>query len=108
MDSTRFVIFSAHFFQPIHSPIEQMSVVQQLQFVIKPLAAFRPAILVSKPHPISNIRYIKLAAGDKVDEEWIEIRQKVIQRHHLFWKQNNLDFMEAKQLFFDKRLHELT
>jgi hypothetical protein len=59
----------------------------------------RPLLLVSTPHPLSNIRFIKLQKGNQEDRKWIEYRQQQIHEHHLFWSQNNSAFQEQKEQF---------
>jgi hypothetical protein len=67
----------------------------------KGITAFRPKLLVSIPDPISNLSFIKLnfQSGDKVDKQWINQRQELIHQHHLFWVENNINFIKAKTEF---------
>ncbi len=58
--------------------------------------------LVASPDPISNIRKIRVSrpADEHPDErEWRLRREAMVDWHHRFWTDNNLDFFAAKTAF---------
>jgi hypothetical protein len=80
---------------------------KKLQNPLKSFEIVRPALLVSTPHPLSNIRFLKLQRGTREDQNWIEFRQNQVHQHHLFWAKNNVEFQTKKEAFiasFDKKV----
>lgn len=58
--------------------------------------------LVSSPDPVSNIRRIRVSrpADEHSDErDWRLRREAMVDWHHSFWADNNLDFFRARTAF---------
>ncbi|KAI8921708.1 hypothetical protein BC831DRAFT_476029 [Entophlyctis helioformis] len=81
-----------------------------------------PVLQVSSPHPVSNIRLLRLPASlleqeqqaqqaqqhssdetglplTSADMDWLRVRIAMQERHHAFWTDNNNDFFARKSDF---------
>ncbi|KAL2917167.1 hypothetical protein HK105_203231 [Polyrhizophydium stewartii] len=64
----------------------------------------KPLLQVSTPHPVSNIRLLRLDAataslGSADDVAFLRRRIAAQERHHEFWAANNADFQAQKAAF---------
>ncbi|KAI9029300.1 hypothetical protein DFJ74DRAFT_616721, partial [Hyaloraphidium curvatum] len=66
--------------------------------------------LASSPHPVSNIRRIRVARPPDehpAERDWRLRREAVVEWHHNFWRDNNTDFHRAKTAFEEDHVRRL-